>query len=170
MRVVAVATWCYLVWVALSWTATVEFAVAGLLVSLAVGLALSPLGHLPGPWTLLRPRRAAAVLALGTWVLVDSTASSLRLAARIWTPRRPLASGMVIVPTRARTDAELAAVGILTSLVVDSQLVDLARADDELQFHVLQAPAGGAEDARRAINGPVERLLLGALGRREEST
>jgi multicomponent Na+:H+ antiporter subunit E len=127
------------------------------LLGLAIGLVMAPLGEVAGPWALLRPRRAAAVLRLAGYALVSIIGANLRLARRIWSPSRPLRSGMVIVSTCARTDGELAATGLISSLIVDNQIVDLDRSEHVLQYHAVAVPTG--PDARAAINLPIERRV-----------
>ena len=158
-RVFALFCWAMLVWVLLTWTRTAEHLLAGAAVAAAVAVALAPLGEVAGPWRLLRPR----ALAGGARLLVTAAGrvflANLRLACRIWDPRRPLASGMVITPTRERQDWGLAAVGVISSLIVDNQLVDLDARARELQYHAVAVPDGDAWQAREQINGPVEDLL-----------
>jgi multicomponent Na+:H+ antiporter subunit E len=158
-RLIALWCWAYLVWVLLTWTLTAEQLVFGAVVALAVAVALAPLGEVAGPWRLLRPR----ALAGGAWLLVAAAGrvflANLRLSRRIWDPRRPLTSGMVITPTRERQDWGLAAVGVISSLIVDNQLTDLDARARELQYHAVAVPDGDAEQARQQINGPVEDLL-----------
>jgi multicomponent Na+:H+ antiporter subunit E len=166
-RLIALWCWAYLVWVLLTWTLTVEQLLFGAVVALAVALALAPLGGVAGPWRLLRPR----ALAGGAWLLVAAAGrvllANLRLSRRIWDPRRPLASGMVITPTRERQDWGLAAVGVISSLIVDNQLTDLDPSFCELQFHAVAVPDGDAEQAREQINGPLEALLEPFQDRRQ---
>src|SRR5437660_1477274 len=88
--------------------------------------SMSPLMPSPGrPWRFLCPRD----LAGGGWLLMAAAGrvllATLRLARRIWDPRRPLTRGMVITPTRERRDWGLAAVGVISSLIVDNQITDL---------------------------------------------
>jgi multicomponent Na+:H+ antiporter subunit E len=66
---------------------------------------------------------------------------------------------MVIAATEAESDGALTAVGLLSSLVVDNQLVDLDRPRRLLQYHAVAVPPGGPDEVREAINGPIERLL-----------
>jgi multicomponent Na+:H+ antiporter subunit E len=159
MRLAGLFCWAFLVWVLLTWTLTVEQVVFGICVALAVALALAPLGNVAGPWRLLRPR----ALEGGTWLLIAAAGrvflANLRLSRRIWDPRRPLSSGMVIAPTREHADWGLAAVGVISSLIVDNQIVDLDRRAHELQYHAVAVPEGGAEKVREEVNGPVEDLL-----------
>src|SRR5579859_1809087 len=108
----ALACWCYLVWILLTWTRTAEQLLFGAGLSLLVGLALCPLGRVPGPWRLLVPRNALAALRLLGTALVRIPVANVRLAARIWRPSRPLRSGMVIVPTGERSDLALTTVGL----------------------------------------------------------
>jgi hypothetical protein len=56
---------------------------------------------------------------------------------------------------------------MVTSLIVDNQLVDLDRRAGQLQYHAVEVPEGGPEEARKAINGPVEDLLGTFYGRPE---
>jgi len=158
-RLIGLWCWGYLVWALLTWTLTVEQVLFGACIAAAVALALAPLGDVAGPWWLLRPR----ALAGGTRLLVAAAGrvflANLRLSRRIWDPRRPLASGMVITPTRERTGWGLAAVGVISSLIVDNQITDLDARAHELQYHAVAVPEGDAERARAQINGPVEDLL-----------
>jgi multicomponent Na+:H+ antiporter subunit E len=159
MRLIGLWCWGYLVWALLTWTLTVEQVLFGAVIAAAVAVALAPLGEVAGPWRLLRPRALAGgallLLAAAGRVLL----ANLRLSRRIWDPRRPLASGMVITPTRERTDGGLAAVGVISSLIVDNQITDLDARCHELQYHAVEVPEGGLEQAREQINGPIEDLL-----------
>ena len=158
-RLIGLWCWAYLVWALLTWTLTVEQVVFGAFISAAVAVALAPLGEVAGPWRLLRPR----ALAGGAWLLVAAAGrillANLELSRRIWDPRRPLASGMVITPTRERTDWGLAATGVISSLIVDNQITDLDAHAHELQYHAVEVPDGGKDKAYQQINGPVEGLL-----------
>ena len=159
MRLIGLWCWGYLVWALLTWTLTVEQVIFGVCIAAAVAVALAPLGEAAGPWRLLRPRALAGgarLLLAGAWQVLQA---NLRLSRRIWDPRRPLASGMVITPTAERTDGGLAAVGVISSLIVDNQITDLDARAHELQYHAVAVPGGGAEQAREEINGPVENLL-----------
>jgi multicomponent Na+:H+ antiporter subunit E len=159
IRLVGLFCWAFGVWVLLTWTLTAEQLLFGAVVAVAVALALAPLGEVAGPWRLLRPR----ALAGGLWLLIAAAGrvlvANLRLSRRIWDPRRPLSSGMVITPTRERQDWSLTAVGLISSLIVDNQLVDLDRRAHELQYHAVAVPEGSAEQVRQQVNGPVEDLL-----------
>jgi multicomponent Na+:H+ antiporter subunit E len=159
IRVAGLFCWAFGVWVLLTWTLTVEQEVLGVVIALAVAVALAPLGTVAGPWRLLRPR----ALAGGAWLLIAAAwrilLANLSLSRRIWAPHRPLASGMVITPTRERTDWGLTAVGLVSSLIVDNQIVDLDASAHELQYHAVAVPEGGKEQVRNKVNGPVEDLL-----------
>ncbi|HEX4063579.1 MAG TPA: Na+/H+ antiporter subunit E [Streptosporangiaceae bacterium] len=163
-RVAALWCWAYLVWVLLTWTLTVETQLFGAAIALAVAVALAPLGEVAGPWQLLRPTRlAAAVVLLGS-AAGRIVLANLRLSRLIWHPRLrhpggPMRSGMVIVPTRYRSEGQLTAVGLITSLIVDNQITDLDRERRELQYHAVVVPEGSPERAAAEINDPVERGL-----------
>jgi multicomponent Na+:H+ antiporter subunit E len=146
-----------MVWVLLTWTATAEQLLFGAGLALAVAVALAPLGPVVGPWQLFQPARLVAIARLAGYVAVHIVRANVALARRIWSPSRPLRSGMVIVPTMARTDGELAATGLITSLIVDNQVVDLDRKEHVLQYHAVAVPHG--DDPAESINAPIERRL-----------
>jgi multicomponent Na+:H+ antiporter subunit E len=155
-RALANASWAYGVWLLLTWTATAEQLIFGAVLALLVGAALAPLGPAPGLWRFLAPRRLAASARLGGYAVVAIVRANVGLARRILAPSRPLRSGMVVVRTEAGSDGELAATGIITSLIVDNQLVDLDRSEGQLQYHAVAVPEGDPADT---INRPVERRL-----------
>ncbi|WP_199487085.1 Na+/H+ antiporter subunit E [Actinomadura logoneensis] len=158
-RAAAPAAWAFLVWILLTWKFTAEQLLIGVAASTAAGLLVAPLGKAAGPWALLRPRRlrAAGELLVHTawWIVV----ANVRLARRIWAPSRPLRSGMVVVPTRERGDAGVTTVALLTSVIVDNQLVDLDTRRGLLQYHAVAVP-----DRPETINEHVERILRRARG------
>jgi multicomponent Na+:H+ antiporter subunit E len=158
-RLAGLWCWAYLVWALLTWTLTVEQLLFGAAIALAVAVALAPLGEVAGQWRLLRPR----ALAGGAWLLLSAAwrilLANVKLSRRIWDPRRPLASGMVITLTRERTDWGLAATGVISSLIVDNQITDLDARAHEFQYHAVEVPDGGKEQAYQQINEPVENLL-----------
>lgn len=158
-RVAALAGWAYLVWVILTWTMTLEQLVFGAVVAVLVGVALAPLGDVQGPWWILHPRRLVAIARLIVESAGRIAVANVKLAVRIWSPRRPLSSGMVIVPTHERRSGRIAAVGVITSLIVENQITDLDRRRGVLQYHAVAVPPEDPAAARRAINGPIEELL-----------
>ncbi|MGI8802232.1 MAG: Na+/H+ antiporter subunit E [Solirubrobacteraceae bacterium] len=164
-RLLALGTWSFAVWLVLTWMFTLEQLAVGAAVALVVAVAVAPLGPAARPWLLADPRRLAALLRLGVSILGRMIVANLRLTRRIWTPSRPVRSGMVIVPTAMTTDGGLAAVGLITSLIVDNQLVDIDRGAGLLQYHAIDVPDGGPNERRAAINGPIEDLLGPIAGR-----
>jgi multicomponent Na+:H+ antiporter subunit E len=155
-NVLRMGIWAYAAWLLFTWTATAEQLIFGGGLALVVGLALAPLGDVAAPWSVLTPRRLVAIARLLGYVLVHVVRANLSLARRILAPARPLDSGMVVVPTTAETDGELTATGIITSLIVDNQIVDLDRNKRLLQYHVVAVPSGIRAEA---INAPVERRV-----------
>ncbi|MDP9092658.1 MAG: Na+/H+ antiporter subunit E [Actinomycetota bacterium] len=163
-RFASLTIWAYAVWILLTWTRTAEQLLVGLGVALVVAGALAPLGEVVAPWNLLRPRRLVALLAFSASALAHVVLANAKLTRRIWLPSRPLSSGMVLVPTLARSDGELATVGLVTSLIVDNQIVDLDRDTHQLQYHAVAVPPRERDRAVAAINGPVERFLPALTG------
>ncbi len=164
-RFVSLTIWAYAVWILLTWTRTAEQLLIGLAIALAVAGAMTALGDVAAPWALARPRRLAALLRFGIFALAHVVVANVKLSRRIWAPSRPLRSGMVVVPTQARSDGELATVGLVSSLIVDNQIVDLDRHAHRLQYHAVNVPPREPEQAVAAINGPVERFLPAIIGR-----
>lgn len=164
-RWLALFIWSYLGWLILTWTKTAEQLTFGAVASGLVALALLPLGPMLEPWRLLDLRRLVVLGRVAGHVLIHLVAANMSLSRRIWLPSRPLRPGMVIVPTSTSSDAGLTAVGLLTSLVVDNQIIDLDRGAQELQYHAVWSTTDDREANRRKINGPLEDLLSRLVGR-----
>ncbi len=159
--------WLFAVWVLLTWSPfTAELELFGAGFAGAIACAVAPFGGVVPPWRLLDPRRLVALVALMAETLARILRANLSLARRIWSPKLRLESGMVVVPTEARSPGALAAVGLISSLIVDNQIVDLDRRRHTLQYHAVSVPEGGARRRRAAINGPVERMIRPLAGRR----
>ncbi len=156
--------WSFGFWLAITWTFTVEQLVSGASVALGLALALAPLGGVIRPWTVLDPRRLPAAIGLGGAAVARIVTANLTLARRIWSPSLPLRSGMVVVPTTMTSEGGLAAVGLITSVIVDNQLVDVDRTRRELLYHAVEVPPGTGDAAAARINLPIERRLK-AVGR-----
>jgi multicomponent Na+:H+ antiporter subunit E len=63
---------------------------------------------------------------------------------------------MVIVGTEVDSEGELTAVGLVTSLIVDNQLIDIDRARHQMLFHTVWVDSLDPSVNRQEINGPVE--------------
>lgn len=158
-RAVAPSAWAFLTWVLLTWTRTAEQLVFGVAVAAVAGIACAPLGTVAPPWAVLRPRRLVAAVRLVGFAAVQIVRANLSLSRRIWSPSRPLRAGMVIVPTDRHSDGGLAAVGLISSLIVDNQIVDLDRRRNELQYHAVWIDDPDPAANRAQINGPLEQRL-----------
>jgi multicomponent Na+:H+ antiporter subunit E len=158
-RWLALFCWAYLFWIVLTWTKTAEQLLAGVLAAAITAVACAPLGEVAAPWSLLRPRRLWATARLVVLSTARVVRANLSLSRRIWSPSRPLRPGMVVVPTAMRTEGGLTAVGLITSLIVDNQIVDLDRKRHELQYHAVWVDSTDPEHNRDRINGPVEADL-----------
>jgi multicomponent Na+:H+ antiporter subunit E len=152
------ALWClaFAVWIVLSWTRTAEQLIVGAVTAALVATACAPLGPVAAPWAVLAPRRLLATTRTILWSLTQIVRANLSLSRRIWTPSRPLRPGMVIVPSEIEAEGEWAAVGLVTSLIVDNQLVDLDRRRHEMLFHTVWVDTVDPAENRAQINGPVE--------------
>ncbi|MFD7160445.1 Na+/H+ antiporter subunit E [Kribbella sp. NPDC059898] len=108
------------------------------------------------------PRWFTAILRLTGATVLQVVRANLVLARRIWTPSLPLATGIVAVPTRFGDEGRVGAVGIVSSLIVDNQIVDIDLSRRELAYHcIVVPPAGKRYDA---INGPLERRIAALTG------
>jgi multicomponent Na+:H+ antiporter subunit E len=163
-RLLALWCWAELTWTLLTFTASIEQIVTGFVVSVAVALACAPLGSVAGPWALLRPRRIVPILVLAGAVAWRVVAANIALSRLIWSGRPPH-SGMLVVPTAARSDAEVAATGLLTSLIVNAQLVDVDRHRCQMQYHAVTVESLDADRNRATINGPIEDRVIGVVRR-----
>jgi multicomponent Na+:H+ antiporter subunit E len=157
LQILSLALWSGAAWVLLTWTATVEQAAYGVAVSIGVAIVLSPLGPVARPWHLLRPGRLARLAAVGATSAGRILWANLVLARRVWSPSLPIRTGMLVVPTDLRTDGAVTAVGLLGSVIVDHQLVDLE--PGRLQYHAVWVVSEDPIEARERINGRLERLL-----------
>lgn len=134
---VAMALWLWAIWLLLSWTATTEQLVYGAVFAVVMAVPLSSLGNVVRPWRVLAPRRLYALVILTAGYLVRLAAANVRLARRIWTPSRPLRSGMVLIDSPVHGDGALSALGLITSTVVDNQLIDVddTTTPPRMQYH-----------------------------------
>jgi multicomponent Na+:H+ antiporter subunit E len=158
-RAATLAVWAFAVWLLLTWTVTAEQLIFGAGLAVAVALALCPLGDVARPWRLLHPRALTALVLLIGASLARIVRANVVLAGRIWAPSRPLRSGMIIVPTTRQRPAEIGATGLITSLIVDNQIVDLDLDRRELQYHAVAVPSGEPAEKAEHVNLPTERGL-----------
>jgi multicomponent Na+:H+ antiporter subunit E len=135
----------------------VEQALYGVAVSIGVALILSPLGRPARPWQLLRPRRLFPLAAVVATSAARILSANLVLARRVWSPSLPIRTGMLVVPTELRSDGGITVIGLLGSIIVDHQLVDLE--PGRLQYHAVWVASEDPIEARERINGRLERLL-----------
>ncbi len=157
-RVIACALWAGAAWTVLSWTASLEHVLYGAIVSVLAAAAVAPLGPAVRPWLLFDVRRLARVVALAATSLLRIVRANAGLARRVWSPSLPLRSGMLVFPTKTKSDVTLTAVALVSSVIVDNQLVDLE--PGRVQYHAIWVESTDPEEAYEAINGPLERLLL----------
>lgn len=134
-----------------------EQAVYGAGVSVAVALVLAPLGPVARPWRALRPRRLVRLAALAATSTVRIVSANLVLARRVWSPSLPIRTGMLVIPTDLRSDGGITVIGLLGSIIVDHQLVDIE--PGRLQYHAVWVASEDPIEARERINGRLERLL-----------
>ena len=162
-RALALAVWAFGLWLLITWTVTAEQLVFGAALAVAVA-AMAPFGPVAAPWRLLDPRRLLAIGRLAAAAARRIVTANLSLAARIWRPSRPLRSGMIVLPLQARSEGVVAVSGLITSLIVENQIVDLDRRRHRVQYHVMDAPKGSQKARAEAVNAPVERRVHDVRG------
>jgi multicomponent Na+:H+ antiporter subunit E len=129
----------------------------GAVAAVLAALAISPLGPAARPWLLLDVRHLGRLVALAATSLVRIVGANIGLARRVWSPSLPLRSGMLVFPTRMKSDGAVTAVALVSSVIVDNQLVDLE--SGRVQYHAIWVESTAPEEAYEAINGLLERLL-----------
>jgi multicomponent Na+:H+ antiporter subunit E len=154
-----IGAWALLTWLLLTWTTSVQQLAAGVVVSVLAGWALAPVAPIAAPWSVLVPSRAWRVLAIALDCAVRIVQANVVLARRIWDPKLPIRTGMLVFPTPLRSEGAVGAVGILSSLVVDNQLVDLETG--HLQYHAIWAEPSDPAHAHRRVMGRLEPLVHG---------
>ncbi len=159
-RFVVLAAWAFLTWVLLTWTLTTEQVAFGAGIAVVVAVGLLPADRGVAPWRILEPARLWRVLRLCVKAARRMVVANLVLARRIWTPSLPIRPGMVIVPTETTTAAGMTAVGVITSLIVDNQLVDVDPERHELLYHWIWVTTTDPQEARQLINGPIEQDVV----------
>lgn len=134
-----------------------EQALYGAAVSIAVALVLLPLGAPAAPWRLLPPLKLARLVAVVATSAARIVGANIVLARRVWSPSRPIRTGMLVIPTQLRSDGGITVLGLLGSIIVDHQLVDLE--PGRLQYHAMWVATEDPIEARERVNGRLERLL-----------
>lgn len=157
----AIFAWAFLIWVLITWTMTTEQLAVGVVIAALVALLAAPLGPVPGPWRLLEPRRLGRLIGLGAFCIVRIVQANCVLAWRIWSPRLPIRPGMLVIPTEMATPGGMTAVGILSSVIVDNQLVDLDAAGHQLQYHAIWVDTTDPGRARQRITARIEGFVRG---------
>jgi multicomponent Na+:H+ antiporter subunit E len=156
-RRVHLFAWALLTWIVLTWSTSVQQLVAGVVIAVLAACALAPLAPVAAPWAVLAPARAWRVVAIAGDSAVRIVKANVVLARRIWDPRLPIRTGMLVFPTPLRSDGALGAVGILSSLVVDNQIVDLETG--HLQYHAIWAEPSDPRHAHPRVMGRLEPLV-----------
>lgn len=129
----------------------------GAVVSVLAALVISPLGPAARPWLLVDLRRVGRFVALAGTCLVRIVRANIVLARRVWSPSLPLRSGMLVFPTKMKSDGAVTAVALVSSVIVDNQIVDLE--PGRVQYHAIWVESTDPDEAYEAINGSLERLL-----------
>jgi multicomponent Na+:H+ antiporter subunit E len=127
----------------------------GYLVLWAVQPALGKSAYVASVW------RASAFLTL---YLTDLVRSSIRVAIDVCRPRLTVCPGVVGIPLRARTDAEITVLANLISLTPGTLSLDVSPDRRRLYVHAMDLEAGPdalRADVRDSLEARVLTLLRG---------
>lgn len=150
-------TWAFACWLLLTWSTAPEQLLSGALLAIAVAAGSYGLGTVARPWALLDPRRLAALVKLSVVVLIGLLRAGMALSRVAWSRDARPRSGMVLVDTCEDRDGGLAAIGLLTSLTPDNQLVDVDRRRSRLLYYTLRVCTDEGE--QRAAPGRIEAAV-----------
>jgi len=150
--------WSFLCWLVLTWSTEIEQLLSGALLAIAVAAANHGLGTVARPWAVVAPRRLTALVRLAAVTSWRLLVAGMSLSRAVWFGGSRPPSGLVTIDTDERRDGGLAAVGLLTSLTPDNQLVDLDRQRSVLLYHTLRVLPDRGEQ-RRALTGSIEHAV-----------
>jgi multicomponent Na+:H+ antiporter subunit E len=125
----------------------------GYLVLWAVQPALGPSAYVGGAW-----RAVAFVL----FYLTELVRSSVRVAIDVCRPRLRVCPGVVGIPLRARTDAEITVLANLISLTPGTLSLDVSADRRRLYVHAMDLD-GGADALRADVRDTLEARVLTVL-------
>jgi multicomponent Na+:H+ antiporter subunit E len=129
----------------------------GYLVLWAVQPALGRSAYVTGVWR---------AVAFALFYLAELVLSSLRVAVDVCRPRLRVCPGVVGIPLRARTDAEITVLANLISLTPGTLSLDVSPDRQRLYVHAMDLDGGGPDalraDIRDALEARVLTLLRGA--------
>lgn len=154
--------WVLLVWLLLTWSTAPDQVLTGVVVALIASRPLAALGPVSRPWVLLRPASILAGARLVVRYLPSMALANARLARRVWSRTIPLRSGMVVVADPTTTAGARTALAVMTSTVVDYQLVAIDDDRRRLKYHGVWIVDGdpGANAARILDGFPGELATL----------
>ena len=160
-RHLGLLVWLVLVWTALWGNLSWANVLGGLVVGLAVLLAL-PLEQVP------RQSRVdpLGVVLFAAVFLVELVQASLQVVALVLRPRGQLRSAVIAVPVHGEGDRLLTLVGNAISLTPGTLTLEVDRARSLLYVHTLDV--GEGPDAQRASIARLELAAARALGQSHE--
>lgn len=107
-------------------------------------------------------RRVGRLSAFALWFAWQVVVANLQVAWDVVTPRSRLQAGIVELPLRCRTDAEIATMANLVSLTPGTLTLRIRREPATLWVHGMYAP--DPEGFRRRLQTMEKRLLWAVRG------
>jgi multicomponent Na+:H+ antiporter subunit E len=127
--------------------------VAGYLVLWAVQPALAPSAYVGG---------VGRAVGFALFYVAELVLSSLRVAVDVCRPRLDVCPGVVGIPLRARTDAEITVLANLISLTPGTLSLDVSPDRRTLYVHAMDL-ADGPESLRADVRATLEARVLALL-------
>lgn len=106
-------------------------------------------------------RRTGQLLLLVLYFVKELLVANLRMARDVMLPRSRMRPGIISVPLKAQTDAEITCVANLITLTPGTLSLDVSADRRTLYVHAMEA--ADVEAVRRGITGGLERRVLEVL-------
>lgn len=144
-----------------------QLSLISLLSGLLVAEVLVRLFFLPPVELSGRFNPVAAIKYMG-FFLYELMLGSLQVAFQALNPKAVVKPVVIAVRLTTHSDFILTMTGLTVSLIPGSLIVDVDRFNSTLYLHALHAPTAAAQQRVRAEVLRIERLLLAAIGSKEE--
>jgi len=148
-----------LVWLAL----TAELTLANLVLAFAVAGGVLLVTGGPGDVPRITPRTVLAALSLAAFFLYELVVASLRVSAKVLSPRLDLRPAILAVPIGLERDWEITLLANLITLTPGTLTVDVAADRRSLFVHFLDArnEAAVRREIREGFEARIRRLTPG---------
>lgn len=160
--VVATFIVCYIFWILLTWTFTVQELAAGAIVSLAVALFSARFFIHEKAFWLLNPVKL--VMALVFWLgifVTELVKANVDMAKRCFTGCKNINPGIVKVPVNIKSDYGQAALANAITLTPGTITMEITEEEGQTYYYIhwIDVTKPGGEEAGDEIKGRMEKWL-----------